>query len=160
MPTPFPHGANPATASPDHTVTDTKVSPALIQAYEQTNYRVLVPPAFTMKIGKPSRELGELYSRTATNTACVITAWNPRSEEQSHAENDAAQARLTADLDKAGLRHLPALGTDPAEKWKGEVSLLVLDASRETVEELGRKYGQNCIVWAEADAVPRLICLR
>jgi hypothetical protein len=158
---PSPHGANRATVSPpDRTVTDTKVSPALIQAYEQTDYRVLVQPPFTMKIGKPSRELADLYRRTRTSTACVITAWNPRSKKQCDDDNDAAQARLTADLDMAGLRHLPALGADPTETWKGEASLLVLDASRKTAEDLGRKYGQNCIVWAEADAVPRLVFLR
>jgi hypothetical protein len=141
-------------------VTTTRISPALIQAYEATDYLVLEPLPFTLKIGKPSRELADLYRRTGSSTACVITAWNPRSEEKSKAENDAAQVRLIATLDKAGLRHLPAFGTDPKEDWKGEDSLLVLGASRETVEALGRTYGQNCIVWAEADAVPRLLFLR
>ena len=55
---------------------------------------------------------------------------------------------------------LPALGADPKGDWKSEVSLLVLDAMKETVETLGRKYGQNCIVWAEADAGPVPIFLR
>ena len=141
-------------------VTNTRISRALIQAYEQTDYRVLEPLPFTLKIGKPSRELADLYRRTGTDTACVITAWNPRSEEKSKAENDAAQVRLIAALDKAGLRHLPAFGADPKEKWKGEDSLLVLGASRENIEVLGRNHGQNCIVWAEADAVPGLLFLR
>ncbi len=141
-------------------MTNTQISPALVQSYEATNYRILEPAPFTLKIGKRSSKLADLYRRSGAGTACVITAWNPRSEEMSKAGNDAAQARLTAELDKAGLRHLPAFGADPNEKWNGEVSLLVLGASRAEVENLGRSYGQNCIVWAEADAVPRLIFLR
>src|SRR5689334_18430897 len=107
-------------------MTNTRLSPALIQAYEATDYRVLEPLPFTLNIGKPSQELADLYRRTGTSTACVITAWNPRSEEKSKAENDAAQVRLIAALDKAGLCHLPAFGADPRKKWKGEDSLLVL----------------------------------
>ncbi len=141
-------------------MTKTEISQALIRAYEETDYRVLVQPPFTMRIGRASQELAELYRRTKAGTACVITAWNPRSKKLSDAENDTAQARLIAELDKGGLRHLPALGADPKGKWKGEASVLVLDATRKIVEGLGRKYGQNCIVWAEADAVPKLLFLR
>ena len=141
-------------------MTGSAIPASLIQAYEATEYRVLEPIAFTMKIGRHSAELETLYRRTGASTATVITAWNPRSEKKTDAENAAAQASLIADLAAAGLAHLPALGADPKGEWKGEVSLLVLDATKETVEALGRKYGQNCIVWAAADAVPQLLFLR
>ena len=141
-------------------MTASSIPASLIRAYEETDYRVLAPEPFTMKIGTRSRELAELYGQTGARTATVITAWNPRSEKKSDAENEAAQARLVADLDKAGLRHLPALGADPKDQWKGEASLLVLGAARVRVEALGRKYSQNCIVWAEADALPKLLFLR
>ena len=141
-------------------MTGTEISPDLIRAYEATDYRVLEPVPFTMKIGKPSMALADLYRRTGTRTACVITAWNPRSEIRSDDENDAAQRRLVGDLDGAGLSYRPALGADPTGDWKGEASLLVLDATQAIVEGFGRRYGQNCIVWAESDAVPRLIFLR
>jgi hypothetical protein len=138
-------------------MTGSAIPASLISAYEATDYRVLEPVAFTMKIGRRSPELEDLYRRTGAKTATVITAWNPRSEKKTVAENAAAQARLIADLEAAGLAHLPALGADPKGDWKSEVSLLVLDAMKETVETLGRKYGQNCIVWVEADAVPSLL---
>ena len=141
-------------------MTATQISADLIRAYEATDYRVLERVPFTMKIGKPSTALADLYRRARVRTACVITAWNPRSEIRSNAENDAAQRHLVADLDRAGLKHLPALGADPTEEWKGEASLLVLGAAQAIVKELGTRYGQNCIVWAEVDAVPRLIFLR
>jgi hypothetical protein len=141
-------------------MTGSVIPASLIRAYEATDYRVLAPVAFTMKVGRRSIELEGLYRRTGARTATVITAWNPRSEKRADAENEAAQAKLVADLEQAGLAHLPALGADPEEEWKGEVSLLVLGATRDTVEALGRKYGQNCIVWVEADAVPVLIFLR
>jgi hypothetical protein len=145
---------------PDGAMTSSAIPASLIRAYEATDYRVLEPAAFTMKIGRPSPELENLYRRAGARTATIITAWNPRSEKKTDAENAAAQAKLIADLDQAGLAHLPALGADPKGEWKGEVSLLVLDAPKETVEALGRKYGQNCIVWVEADAVPLLVFLR
>ena len=138
----------------------TEISADLIRAYEATDYRVLEPVPFTMKIGKPSLALADLCRRTGCRTACVITAWNPRSEIRSDGENDAAQRRLVADLEGVGLKFLPALGADPTEEWKGEASLLVLGATRAIVEQLGKRYDQNCIVWAESDAVPRLIFLR
>jgi hypothetical protein len=141
-------------------MTGSEIPASLIRAYEATDYRVLGPVPFTMKIDRQSGELEALYKRSGARTATVITAWNPRSEKKTDAENDAAQASLIADLERAGLAHLPALGADPKEEWKGEVSLLVLGATREAVEALGRKYGQNCIVWIEADAVPVLIFLR
>ena len=141
-------------------MTNTDVSAHLIRAYEATDYWVLEPVPFTMKIGKSSMPLADLCRRFGSRSACVITAWNPRSEEHSDAENDAAQRRLIAELDKVGLRHFPAFGADPTEKWKGEASLLVLGAAQATVEEFGRRYGQNCIVWAGDDALPRLIFLR
>jgi len=141
-------------------MTGSSIPASLIRAYEETDYRVLEPEPFTMKIGIRSQDLAKLYGRTGAKTAACITAWNPRSEKKSDAENEAAQARLIADLHAAGLRHLPAIGADPKDKWKGEVSLLVLDAARGTVEDLGRKYGQDCIVWAEADALPKLLFLR
>ena len=141
-------------------MTGSAIPASLIRAYEATDYRVLEPAPFIMKIGRRSLELEDLYRRTGARTATVITAWNPRSEKRTDAENDAAQANLIGDLERAGLAHLPALGADPKGEWKGEVSLLVLDAPKETVEALGRKYGQNCIVCVEADAVPRLVFLR
>ncbi|HEY2889324.1 MAG TPA: DUF3293 domain-containing protein [Dongiaceae bacterium] len=141
-------------------MTGSAIPASLISAYKATDYRVLEPVAFTMKIGRRSHELEDLYRRTGARTATVITAWNPRSEKKTDAENAAAQASLIADLEAAGLAHLPALGADPKGEWKGEVSLLVLDATKEAVEALGRNYGQNCIVWVEADAVPVLLFLR
>jgi hypothetical protein len=141
-------------------MTNSTIPASLIRAYEATDYCVLEPVPFTMKIGRRSPELENLYRNTGAKTATVITAWNPRSEKKSDTENAAAQTNLVAELERAGLAHLPALGADPKEEWKGEVSLLVLDASKETVEALGRKYGQNCIVWAAADAVPELVFLR
>jgi len=35
-----------------------------------------------------------------------------------------------------------------------------LGISQGDAEAMGRKYGQNAIVWAEDDAVPQLILLR
>ena len=138
---------------------DTAISGELIRAYRATDYRVLEPPAFTLRIGEASRELAALYRRTNTATASVMTAWNPYSEPTSVGKNEAAQARLIADLDEARIIHLKADGADPKGGW-AEPSLLALGLSLETARSLGIAYRQNCIVWVSADAIPRLELLR
>lgn len=74
--------------------------------------------------------------------------------------NAAAHARLGAELAAAGYRVVEGAGEDPDGRWPAEPSYLVLGMDLEAARELGRRYGQNAIVWAGADAVPELLLLR
>lgn len=51
-------------------------------------------------------------------------------------------------------------GLDSSGKWPAEKSFLALGLDLETSSALGREFGQNAIVWAGVDAIPRLILLR
>lgn len=52
--------------------------PASLQhAYCVTEYRVLPPHAFTLRIGARSDALLDLYRSSGTREAAFLTAWNP-----------------------------------------------------------------------------------
>jgi hypothetical protein len=51
------------------------------------------------------------------------------------------------------------MGHDTNSDWR-EASVLALDVSLELGSQYGTIYGQNAIVWAGADAVPKLVLLR
>jgi hypothetical protein len=50
--------------------------------------------------------------------------------------------------------------SDSIGTWPGEKSFLVLGLDLETAIRLGREFRQNALVWADEDAIPRLILLR
>ena len=132
---------------------------ALIDAYRATNYRVTEGRTFTLKVDEPSPELERLYEERGLNSAAFITACNPGSRMVGDAENRQRMERLAADVAALGLTALRGVGEDPAGAWPGEPSFLVLGVSPEQAQDLGRKYGQNAIIWCGPDAVPRLVWL-
>jgi hypothetical protein len=93
-------------------------------------------------------------------SAAFITACNPYSRSTSSEENEARGRRLRLDIQRLGLTHFEGQGRDPSGQWPPEDSLLVLGLSRESALELGARYEQNALLWADTDAVPRLLLLR
>ena len=138
----------------------TKVSQAIVAAYEATEFRVLEPLPFILRVGCASEDLLALYTSTCVNCAAFLTAWNPYSLETSDKDNKKAQEALLRNLSLEGFPTLNALGVDPAGTWPGEESLFVPGLSLERAKSLGSEFGQNAIVWASDDAVPQLVLLR
>lgn len=85
-------------------------------------------------------------------TVDVLTAWNPRSQEQAREANDRANARLREQLDgvlPAGAV-LDATGASPDGSWS-EPGFAVLDGEPAVVLELARAHGQHAIYrWTDA----------
>jgi hypothetical protein len=135
----------------------------LWRAYRETGYRVLpggpAGAGFTLRIDAPSPELAALHVRLGVQGSAFLTAWNPGSRVLSPAENAARQADLLAAVQRLGCLALPGVGEHPEGRWREE-SVLVPGLSRDDAESLGRRFGQNAIVWADRDAVPRLVSLR
>lgn len=129
-------------------------------AYEATDFRVLEPQEFTLRIGQRSAELQAMYVELGVTCAGYLTAWNPYSYETSAAENAVAQQSLVRRLSLDGYPTLQGLGVDPSEKWPGEESIFVPGLSLERAKSLGIDFGQNAIVWAGDDAIPQLVLLR
>ena len=56
-------------------------------------------------------------------------------------------------------RHFVHRLTNASNQWPGEDSFLVLGISLEAVKTLGRRFGQNAVLWCDATAIPQLILL-
>ncbi len=138
----------------------TLIPHALVAAYLETRYEVLVDPPFVQRVGRPCPELMALMRAHAVSTAVTITAWNPESAVTPPLLNAGAQAELVAALNAGGWRHLPVFGHDPSGEWPGEESRLVLGIPRAAAAALGRRFRQNAITIAGADGVPALLLLR
>lgn len=132
----------------------------LIKAYERTDFRVLEPRGFILRIGQCSAELWAIYLETGATCAAFLTAWKPYSQDTSEDENALAQARLHRQLSLLGYVTWNGIGVNADESWRGEESVFVLGLPFESAKVIGADFRQNAIVWAGADAVPRLIVLR
>jgi hypothetical protein len=98
--------------------------------------------------------------RYGVDSAGYLTAWNPLSKPQARAQNDAANAWLIAELERLGCRCLHGYGAGSDTAWEPEASVLALGLGLPQARELGKRYGQNAVVFAGADAVPQLVLLR
>jgi hypothetical protein len=134
--------------------------PGLVQAYRETHYRVLGDDGFTLTIDVPSPELAHAHRRHGVDSSAFLTACNPFSRSLSDDENIALQAVLAAALRSLKLLFIDGLGQHPSNGWQGEASFLALGVTRDQACHLGTRFEQNAIVWAGADAVPRLLLLR
>jgi hypothetical protein len=130
----------------------------LIAAYQRTEYRVRDGArAFVLRIEERSPMLHACHQSFGVTCSAFVTACNPRSRQTPQDENDAAMARLIDALAATGLRWLRGIGVDPAGDWPGEPSLLVLGLQESDAVALARRFDQNAIVWAGADAIPHLV---
>lgn len=90
----------------------------------------------------------------------LITAWNPNSVEHDRAWNDAAQARLEAELRTAGVRFVPAAGASlpgvqPA--WREE-GCAMFGMELAAARAWGARFGQRALVRLELDSAALLFC--
>ncbi|MDE1989839.1 MAG: DUF3293 domain-containing protein [Betaproteobacteria bacterium] len=140
----------------------TEIDPALLAIYKKSDYRVhdAAVSHFVMHIDEPCEPLRALMLRSGVHSACFVSAYNPRSEPRTEAENVRAQECLRQDVSGLGLTFLEGVGEDPGGDCAGEPCLLVLGASRNDTESLGRRYGQNAVLWMEGDGIPKLMLLR
>jgi hypothetical protein len=129
----------------------------LLRAYRETLYRVMGESPFTLLLNQRSTELHDLYHTNRVDSSAFVTACNPRSVQRSAQDNRARMALLEQRSKAAGYRILPGVG-QPAEgsDWPAEASILVLGISLGAACALGHLFEQNALVWAGADAIPRL----
>jgi hypothetical protein len=133
------------------------IPPELLEAYRRTRYRVDADPPFHLRVDVASPSLAALMARAGVRSAAFVTAWNPCSEVISDEENRRAQAKLHAEIETLGCAIIPGFGEWENAPESGEPSVLVLGIGEASARELGRRYRQHAILFAEDDAVPRLI---
>lgn len=135
-----------------------QVSELLAEAYRRTEFRVSDRGwEFVLRHGEHSTALEACHAAFRVSGSAYITAWNPGSESMSLEENEAAQARLEAELTALNYLFLRGEGVDPTGSWPGEPSVLVLGISGSVAQRLGLAFGQNAIVVAGKDAVARVV---
>ena len=141
-------------------VSPTAISQELIAAYIGANYcSGQGDSEFCLNIGVCSEQLSQMYAKTRSNSAVFITDYNPYSQIQPKELNEAAHKSLLTDLAGSSTYWVEGMGHDTNSDWR-EASVLALGISLELGSQFGIKYGQNAIVWAGADAIPKLVLLR
>ena len=141
-------------------VSPTAIYEELIAAYIGANYcSGQGDREFCLFIGVYSEQLYQMYAKTGSNSAVFITAYNPYSQIQSKEINETAHKSLLTDLAVSSIYWFEGMGHDTNSDWR-EASVLALGVSLDLGSQFGTKYGQNAIVWAGADAIPKLVLLR
>jgi hypothetical protein len=136
------------------------VSSEQLAAFHATHYRVDDPNGlFVLRIGERSTELQRLHESHGAVSSAYLTAWNPLGEIVPFETNAQNQQALQRDLAELGVHVLPGEGRDPESGW-AEQSVLAISLSREHALALGNRYRQLAIVFANQDAIPRLVLLR
>ena len=136
------------------------IHPDLIQAYTETEFRVLEGIPFTLRIGKVSSDLLVAHKRQRVECSAFLTACNPFSQELNDEANGERQKALAKELASRSLEFVAGIGQHPSNQWPGEPSYLVFGLTLEAAKTLGARLEQNAIVWNGSDGTPQLILLR
>jgi hypothetical protein len=127
------------------------------EEYVSTSYEAeLGEEAISLRVGEESPDVGMIQS----NRCAFITACNPRSRKVSDADNAERMTELESVLRNRGYDYYEGLGVPDNDDWDPEPSYLVVDVSKDEAVELGRKFGQNAVVYCHADGRPTLLDCR
>jgi hypothetical protein len=132
---------------------------ALVDAFRATDYLVCLNEVewASIRIDQPLPT--SLQALVGTRSWGFITAWNPRSEPRSPADNLTAQRELLAALRASPEAMIyPAIGVG-ASGWS-EPSLFVIGPDLPTLDALGLHYEQNAYVHGQGIEIARLRLLR
>nr|WTB35273.1 DUF3293 domain-containing protein [Streptomyces sp. NBC_00830] len=97
------------------------------------------------------------YPGPPGSTIHVVTAFNPTGHLVPDQDNDRAQLRLVAELERRGLTWWPAIGGD-SRGIHTERSAAVLGLDDQSARELGRRYGQDAVFAWDAYSWRLLAC--
>lgn len=130
---------------------------SLLAAYQATDYRVRLARGGCAVIRIGQRLPASLASLAQDRPWGFITAWNPRSQVVSIAQNRAAQRQLLGALRTlAGTALIrPAVGAAVTGAWR-EPSLWVVGPDIERLDPLAIRFGQFGYVHGQRDGVAML----
>ena len=135
------------------------IDPATVQAYRETEYRVLGTVPAVLRVGVRCPDLEVLHRAHQTTCSAFVTACNPQGQIVSDRLNARQQQALVEEISRLGLVAIAGIGVHPTGDWRGEPSFLVPGLDKEAAQQLGRLFAQNAIIWSGADAVPELLLL-
>jgi len=135
---------------------------ALEAAYRRTLYRVAVPGRgpLDLRVGRRSRRLDRLLAALGCRDWAFVTAWNPGSRSLPAWRNALRSRRLARALERLGYCTLLGLGVADDDRWRSEVSLLVVGMPAARALRIARLFGQNAIVAGRRGGDARLLWCR
>ena len=127
----------------------------LKQHYLNTTYSVFIEDKqYDIKIEQAlPQKINRLISKD--KTAAILTAWNPRSQKLSEAENKTRNSALRSQLKEYTIFN--ALGQGCDASWPAEESFLVIGISKEQAELVAVEFEQNAYIWFEFDQQASLV---
>lgn len=130
----------------------------LLDSYKKTHFSVNGPTGtFILRTDCYSAELEASHKRNYVRTSAYITAHNPASEPQTDIWNSDAQKAMEAEVAASGFKTVPGSGIDPNNEWPAEPSILILGIDKDDALDLGKRFGQNALLFSASDAIPTLI---
>lgn len=129
----------------------------LLAAYQATTYRVFLgEDVCDLRIAQVAEKMCHWLETTGAVTFALVTADNPASRRLSPAENRLRHAVLQEDLRALALPFFVAENRPDEASWPVEIACCVMGMTLDAALELGRRHGQNAIVFGGTDGLPQL----
>lgn len=132
----------------------------LQQAFEQTDYHIHAGDRrYTVAIGSPCPAALRRWLSAHCRGPCawIVTACNPRARLADADANAQRQAAMTAWLDAAAFRHVPAENRARAGDWPIEPGVCLLDMDEGLARSLALRFDQTALVAVPVDAAVQLV---
>ncbi len=132
------------------------MNPELIDAFKIARYEVL-DPGIEFKVGEVSEDLDRLLEKYKRRSWAFITPFNPNSQVISERENESRFVSLKKEVEKYVV--FEGQGGGQADEWPLEKSLLILGISLQNSKRIGKRFGQDAIVFGYKNKPPELVVL-
>lgn len=130
----------------------------LLRAYRDTAFIISTGSReISLRVGERNRELDDLLKEHRAKSCAFVTAWNPGSIKLPDGENARRQNALIAEARRLGSALLRGRGVGLDGKWPAEDSVLIIGIDRTGAVEIGKLFGQLCIVYAERESPVELV---
>ncbi len=131
------------------------------EIYQDAHYLVLLPRdsgtdnEVSFRINQQNLEIDKLMDLHGKQTACFITACNPKGERIDDRENLRLMSELESIIQQKQLPYYFGHGGDSKGAWI-EKSLLIVGIDRAEADQLAHQFEQNAVVWFELGRTPTL----
>ena len=126
-------------------------------AYRNTDY-IVYKLDDALRINEHSQTFDELLRKHGAKLCIFLTAWNPKSQEFSRAENDKRNEELVARVEHlGGFLTLAGEGKARTGDWPPEHSYLIVGTTPKMANQLADEFGQNAYVEYTLGGVAKLV---
>ena len=128
----------------------------LKSAYAKTRYIV---EDIVIQVGKKNEKLDNLLIENNCTTYAFITAYNPLSELLTAEQNELRHKQLINYVETRGYKFVLGYG-EGTKGWPNEMSLLIIDISKEEAIACGIAFNQKAIIFGQLRASTSLLMLQ